>query len=967
MCPLASPSRPPLPHGGAAAAPRSAAAAASPQPSTTHAPPPPSASQPGPTSPGGNPPRHGPVEPARPRLRSLLVGSLELQIDDSAATTTSATAQRRVHFSFTQPPTTSAINSTQLPPPSKSCLKSSAAHGSQRAPPCGNGGAPSQGSSGKTADSGAARVRAPMPGHSSQACSEDDEGGWTEVLRRKRRNGDAQTNSCRPATRSPPLRSTLTEALRGKCFRCLAGGHRADVCREPVRCLRCRRFGHKSRDCKSSPARGASTFSPFASSAPPPPDPSSFPPLPRRAMPAAGDPAARPEVTNAVAAVTPEMEGEATRLSTCAVVLCLCRGHDDPEPEEIERAIRRRFGVQRGDVKVSRHRPENYLAIFEHPHHRDAAVTLERLPVGDLDYRIWPWRIQAYGEHCEMRHRVRLCLEGIPVHAWNESIAKRVVARVCDIDFVERRSTEREDTRALCIWAWTYNPSDIPKVTWLTITGNAVRVHHGVPPPRGRRGLTFRVLIHLDLLEMPPDSHGRSEIRDFIWHYGVIDGERAQRDRHNPPPADNRHERRRDEDNDDERRGRRERRSDHWGSHLIRSLSRAPERAREKERSESRHGRQDNSSTTNGHRRYAQSTLSADAVHDFIDARHGRHGSESPSRRARSTPGERRARSLSPAAGKGGGVEATKAVPQTEGTTSASPSASLHAQDAAPPPIGNNARLHEDTEGASMMTATPPPSAMTAATPPPSPTTPSSTPPEATGNNLQRPASPASGGQDRRELELQRANPSTEPRRRDLVNAQTTPQHGSPAPRTPAAPLPSANHTQVQRFRPGLVYTRRRARGPGGSRAGPSCSPTPSPTTLRTRTSPRSAQAATLPRAEIAATAFVQSLARALPQPLLQAPRRRASSTLRHRKAAAPVRRSVRIAAMSWPRGDAQAKARQVLMKKMGIVEEEGLSAEDLILRYIDLFRGPLTDMTIKAIAALCGLDSAPAASTAQA
>jgi hypothetical protein len=54
-------------------------------------------------------------------------------------------------------------------------------------------------------------------------------------------------------------------------------------------------------------------------------------------------------------------------------------------------------------------------------------------------------------------------------------------------------------------------------------------------------------------------------------------------------------------------------------------------------------------------------------------------------------------------------------------------------------------------------------------------------------------------------------------------------------------------------------------------------------------------------------------------------------------------------------------------MKKMGIVEEEGLSAEDLILRYIDLFRGPLTDMTIKAIAALCGLDSAPAASTAQA
>jgi hypothetical protein len=32
------------------------------------------------------------------------------------------------------------------------------------------------------------------------------------------------------------------------------------------------------------------------------------------------------------------------------------------------------------------------------------------------------------------------------------------------------------------------------------------------------------------------------------------------------------------------------------------------------------------------------------------------------------------------------------------------------------------------------------------------------------------------------------------------------------------------------------------------------------------------------------------------------------------------------------PRGDGQEKARQVLMKKLGIMEEEGSSADDLLL-----------------------------------
>jgi hypothetical protein len=53
-------------------------------------------------------------------------------------------------------------------------------------------------------------------------------------------------------------------------------------------------------------------------------------------------------------------------------------------------------------------------------------------------------------------------------------------------------------------------------------------------------------------------------------------------------------------------------------------------------------------------------------------------------------------------------------------------------------------------------------------------------------------------------------------------------------------------------------------------------------------------------------------------------------------------------------------------MKKLGILEEEGLTSDDQPLRYFSLFKGPLTDIVVKALTTLCGLDGA-AASPSQA
>lgn len=70
------------------------------------------------------------------------------------------------------------------------------------------------------------------------------------------------------------------------------------------------------------------------------------------------------------------------------------------------------------------------------------------------------------------------------------------------------------------------------------------------------------------------------------------------------------------------------------------------------------------------------------------------------------------------------------------------------------------------------------------------------------------------------------------------------------------------------------------------------------------------------------------------------------------------MRKSLRIATASWPQGDAQMKARQVLMKKLGVMEEEeGRLSDDMLLDYFKLFGGPLSGPMVKALTALCGLD----------
>jgi len=169
----------------------------------------------------------------------------------------------------------------------------------------------------------------------------------------------------------------------------------------------------------------------------------------------------------------------------------------------------------------------------------------------------------------------------------------------------------------------------------------------------------------------------------------------------------------------------------------------------------------------------------------------------------------------------------------------------------------------------------------------------------------------------------------------------------APAPETPlqhAAAMGRSPARLVHRFRPGVVYTRRR----------------------RGVSTQQQATATQQPANNDAVHTFAQAMSRPVQAPILRAPPQSTSRARCTRKPTTSTRRSLRTAAKDWPREDAQAKARQVLMKKLGVPEDNILSPDDGFLHYLNMYQGPLSDDAIKAMTVLCGLDEAPTIDIAQ-
>ncbi|KAG0533265.1 hypothetical protein BDA96_04G178100 [Sorghum bicolor] len=378
----------------------------------------------------------------------------------------------------------------------------------------------------------------------------------------------------------------------GRCYRCLGRDHKLAECRDPLRCLTCRGNGHLARDCplkkptiRNLPIHSRLTF-PKSSihsrlSFPQPVKPPihsrlAFPPLPQPSAAAPtcstnaemtwypGMPENRPAAGSVVVLTSAAMVQETTRLRTRAVLLVARnRPHNiDITIGDVSRVVAGCVCMPPHEMRTTRHRPEDFMIIFDAAHQRTLALRVGNVRVKGVLFNFVPWTEHAHGGDVTWWYHVRMAIENLPSHAWNLDVLKEMLGEVCLFDKIDRATYRQQASDILYCWAWMWFPDALPRSKTVA------------PPPRGK---SHNLIIHLDLVEdwSPPrertPSSGQSGIPSSVssgpdecpriynfddWQPGVLDGLHAR-----PRPVVCRPPQRSfapspDDDNDDERRQR---------------------------------------------------------------------------------------------------------------------------------------------------------------------------------------------------------------------------------------------------------------------------------------------------------------------------------------------------------------------------------------------------------------------------
>ncbi|KAL5215239.1 hypothetical protein ABZP36_004391 [Zizania latifolia] len=190
------------------------------------------------------------------------------------------------------------------------------------------------------------------------------------------------------------------------------------------------------------------------------------------------------------------------------------------------------------DLQVTEFFPEDFLVTLAEAPIRDAVLEAGSMVYGGRVFVFRPWDVQLHARSASLPFHVRLCIEGLLMHAWNEEGVAHVVGRYCSVHYYEEYSRRNNYSKTYDLWAWCHNPSDTAKIVWLTVS-NLDPLQPSVDIPfvcadpydssvEGLKlGHTYKLLIHVDKVEdySKAAMYGHPCVRSFEWRLGVPDGE----------------------------------------------------------------------------------------------------------------------------------------------------------------------------------------------------------------------------------------------------------------------------------------------------------------------------------------------------------------------------------------------------------------------------------------------------------
>jgi hypothetical protein len=214
-----------------------------------------------------------------------------------------------------------------------------------------------------------------------------------------------------------------------------------------------------------------------------------------------GDPRARPASGYCAVTATGDICQRHDELINRAAVCWLNGNSHDTEPHHLGDALCNQLNIYHDDVQILKHFPEQFLVIFNNPRDRQRVVEVGVLPDNGRRFQFAVWSERRYANYVNWEYRVKVRIEGVPVHCWAEEVASKVLGKSCAVHYLEETTRRRQRTRSFDLWVWCSDPSDIPMEVLLTVTEPDRGHPHHDEPVGLKRGQVYVLRNHLEVVE----------------------------------------------------------------------------------------------------------------------------------------------------------------------------------------------------------------------------------------------------------------------------------------------------------------------------------------------------------------------------------------------------------------------------------------------------------------------------------
>jgi hypothetical protein len=162
-----------------------------------------------------------------------------------------------------------------------------------------------------------------------------------------------------------------------------------------------------------------------------------------------GDPQERSDVETFIVPNSFDMIRDARDWEACALVPWTMHLPRDASARDIETLLADKLHLDAKEISVTLHQPEPYLIRFENPDHAAAVMASNkgRFKGRGIDISLRPWRSLSRALGFRFFYRVKLCLDGIPDHAWTPTIIERVIGHRCTPQTIVTNLVQSEDSR----------------------------------------------------------------------------------------------------------------------------------------------------------------------------------------------------------------------------------------------------------------------------------------------------------------------------------------------------------------------------------------------------------------------------------------------------------------------------------------------------------------------------------------